>query len=1200
MRFVIVTLDAHCVAAFETARRALARELPDLEISMHLAAEWAGDPAAAERCAADLRAADYAVVTHIFIEEQIAVVAPALAERRADARAVACVMSAAEVMRQTKLGDFTMASAGGAAPSPWSPAAILRRLTGSAKPGQTTGEAQVRQLRRIPQLLRFIPGTAQDVRAYYLILQYWLAGSDENLANLVRFVVDRYGPSRKGGRRLAVAPPVHYPEVGVYHPDLPGRGLAEDAAAVPAEGRAGRVGLLVMRSHLLGGNTAHYDALIRAFESRGLATLPAFAYGLDGRPAVERYFRQPGGGATVDVVVSLTGFSLVGGPAYNDASAARELLESLDVPYLSLQSLEFQSIPEWEDDARGLNPLQATLQVAIPELDGATGPMVFGGRAPDDGAGEAHGHYVPVAERVARVADRVAKLVTLRRRPKRERKVAIVLFNFPPNAGNTGTAAYLSVFPSLHNVLTAMRADGYSVEVPATVDELRERIIAGNSATFGAHANVHARIPTDDHVRREPHLSEIEAQWGPAPGRPQTDGASIFVLGERFGNAMVAVQPSMGYEGDPMRLLFERGFAPTHAFSAFYRWLREDFGADVVLHFGTHGALEFMPGKQVGLTAACWPDRLLGDLPNVYLYASNNPSEGTIAKRRGQATLVSYLTPPIAQAGLYRGLLDLRATVDRYRNLAPDASERERHELAELVQTQAAALDLVSAAPVWNGDGPDQVGRLAGRIVELEETMIPTGMHVVGEAPTDEQRAELLQVLERGWRAASEDGRVDPAELARVDRLLREDHETPGLLRALDGRYVAAAPGADLLRNAAVLPTGRNLYGFDPYRVPSTYAVRDGRRQADRLLARHLATAGSMPETVAMVLWGTDNMKTEGGPIAQALALLGAEPRFDGLGRLAGARLLPLEALGRPRVDVVLTLSGIFRDLLPLQVRLLAEAALLAARADEPVAENFVRKHALATAAALGCDLETAALRVFSNAEGAYGSNVNHLVESGRWQDDGELAETFVRRKSFAYGVGGRSVAARGVMQAALATVELAYQNLDSVELGVTDIDYYYESLGGIAKAAAKIRGGDPAVYVGDQTRGEGTVRTLAEQVALETRTRTLNPKWFEGMLAFGYEGVRQIEAHVANTVGWSATTGAVPEWVYRQVSETFVLDEAMRERLAGLNPHAAAKLSQRLLEANDRGFWRPDAETLDALQRASEELEDRLEGVLV
>lgn len=395
-----------------------------------------------------------------------------------------------------------------------------------------------------------------------------------------------------------------------------------------------------------------------------------------------------------------------------------------------------------------------------------------------------------------------------------------------------------------------------------------------------------------------------------------------------------------------------------------------------------------------------------------------------------------------------------------------------------------------------------------------------------------------------------------------------------------------------------MLPTGRNVHGFDPFRVPSAFAVADGTRQASKLLARHMGEADALPECVALVLWGTDNLKSEGGPIAQALALMGAKPRFDGYGRLVGAELIPLSELCRPRIDVVMTLSGIFRDLLPLQTKLLAEAALLAASADEPTDQNFVRKHALQYQQIHGCDLETAALRVFSNADGAYGSNVNHMIDGGNWGDEDELAETYTRRKCFAYGSAGTPMKQPALLTSMLANVDLAYQNLESVELGVTTVDHYFDNLGGVSRAVRRAKGAAVPVYIGDQTRGDGLVRTLSEQVALETRTRMLNPKWYEGMLQHGYEGVRQIEAHVTNTVGWSATTGQVAPWVYQRLTQTFVLDEAMRKRLADLNPVASAKVANRLLEAHARNYWTPDAATLDALRKAGEELEDRVEGV--
>ncbi|MEL6259090.1 MAG: cobaltochelatase subunit CobN, partial [Pseudomonadota bacterium] len=435
--------------------------------------------------------------------------------------------------------------------------------------------------------------------------------------------------------------------------------------------------------------------------------------------------------------------------------------------------------------------------------------------------------------------------------------------------------------------------------------------------------------------------------------------------------------------------------------------------------------------------------------------------------------------------------------------------------------------------------------------------------------------------------------------LAAIDAQLRANPELDALVHALDGGYVRPVPGGDLVRNPDILPTGRNIHGFDPFRLPSAFAVKDGAAQAERLLARHMETGEPVPETVAMVLWGTDNLKSEGAQLAQAMALMGAKPRFDSYGRLSGADLIPLDELGRGRIDVVATLSGIFRDLLPLQSRMLAEAAFKAASAeDEPLAQNAIRRHALAYQANHGCDLETAALRVFSNAEGAYGANVNQLIDAGCWDEEDELAKTYTNRKCFAYGRNGAPAAQAGLLNSLFKDVDLAYQNLESVELGVTTIDHYFDTLGGVARAVKQAKGRDAPVYIGDQTRGDGAVRTLSEQVALETRTRTLNPKWYEGMLKHGYEGVRQIEAHVTNTMGWSATTGQVEPWVYERIGETFVLDEALRDRLAALNPKSCANLANRLLEASDRNYWRPDAETLEALRRAGEDLEDRVEGI--
>ncbi|MEQ8660269.1 MAG: cobaltochelatase subunit CobN, partial [Gammaproteobacteria bacterium] len=473
------------------------------------------------------------------------------------------------------------------------------------------------------------------------------------------------------------------------------------------------------------------------------------------------------------------------------------------------------------------------------------------------------------------------KLVTLRKTQRAERKVALVIFNFPPHAGNTGTAANLSVFRSIFNTLQAMQAQGYSVDVPADVDALRSAILEGNAQQYGTMTNIQATISADDHVAREPYLEEIEAQWGPAPGKDLTDGRSIFIMGAQFGNVMVGVQPGFGYEGDPMRLLFERGFAPTHAFSAFYRYLRDDFGANSVLHFGTHGALEFMPGKQTGMAGSCWPDRLISDLPNYYLYASNNPSEGLIAKRRSAATLISYMTPPITQSDLYQGMLELKASIDRWRS-EQDRGSVARDDLAALIQLQASALDLCAASPAWTERSGDAIEALRRELLEVEQTLIPHGLHVVGEVPSQSEKSDLLQaiahashgltlneqaceallegapaqdlaaLLDAGDRS-TEEWLAVCQELSRTATLLDNSGELDAILHALDGGFIRPAPGGDLLRTPDVLPTGRNVHGFDPFRLPSAFAMRDARRQTQNLLDRHAGEGNGLPESVALV-----------------------------------------------------------------------------------------------------------------------------------------------------------------------------------------------------------------------------------------------------------------------------------------------------------------------------------------------------------
>ncbi len=1240
-RVTIVTLDNHLVGTLHRAAETLGERGFDLDVRVHVAGDW-GDPAELDRMARDVATSRLVMVGQIFLQEHVDIVKPLL-EDAPDEQMRGVLMSNGELTPFMRLGSFSPGDP--AEQGRFSASRILAKLRGKSSGGRDSAKKQLRSLRRARKLLRFVPGSAQDVRAYLLCLEAWLSGSGSNITEMLGLLAARYLPDAAPDSTKATVPDLEtYPDTGLYHPDLPGYGITEDLHDLPAPKKpVGTVGLIVGRSYVLAGNAAHYDAVIRALEARGLAVRAAFAAGLDAREPIDRWFHAHDGRPEIDYLVSLTGFSLVGGPAWHDGPAAQEVLAELDVPFVVAQPLEFQTLETWKDDPRGLLPLEAALMVAIPELDGATNPIVFGGRAGTASSGTPDA--LPIQERVEHLAERAVRSIRLRRRERAERKVAVVLFNFPPAAGNAGSAAYLDVFASLHRLLVRMADQGYDVEVPESVDALRDHLVGEAARSFGTRARIHTRIPADEHVARERYLEEIEAAWGPAPGRDLSDGRNVLVLGAQFGNVFVGLQPGSGYEGDPMRLLFEQNFAPTHAFSAFYRYIRDDFDADEMVHFGTHGATEFLPGKQVGMGESCWPDRMFGDTPNVYIYAGNNPSEGTLAKRRGGATLVSYMTPSLARAGLYKDLLTLKTELDRWSGLGGDTPDTGSDSLLDAIRERAELLELPTAP---EGATPErEVTFLREKLLELEYSLVPTGLHVLGSVPEVEGRREILRgsaeagfpsadlpPLETfGAEAAVRDALdelfdlvpagatfagtpgaeapmaelgLDSDEVARLfaslddlERRLCVNPELEAVLHALDTGWIAPAPGGDIIRNTEVLPSGRNTYGFDPWTVPSVAAQIEAANQANLLVDRIRDEQGRWPETIALALWGTDNMKREGAPLSQALALMGAEPAFDAYGRLAGARLIPLAELGRPRIDVVITTSGVFRDLLPLQVKLLAEAAWLAASAeDEPLEQNAVRRHALAQAEALGCSLEEAALRVFSNDDGAYGANVNLTVEDGSWGETDELGAVFVRRKGFGYDRKGRPAARHDLLELALGDVDATYQNLDSVELGVSDIDQYVDSLGGVTRAAQRASGRQVSAWIGDETRGSGRVRTLEEQVSLETRTRTLNPKWFEAMLDHGYQGVREIEARVTTTLGWSATADAVQGWVYEGIGETYVLDPEMRRRMAQLNPDAASRMAGRLLEACDRGFWTPDDDTLAALQDAADELEDRLEGV--
>jgi len=579
----------------------------------------------------------------------------------------------------------------------------------------------------LPGFLRMVPaaGKLRDVKNYLFLFCYFLQPTPANIRAMLLFALKQYVPDERL-RKLKVRRPEAMPSVAIYHPDAPklfesfadyekwysqkrkeSKVQSPKSKAVSLDPDS-TVGLLLMRPQVVSKTTKHYDGLIRAIEAEGLSVIPALATLMDNREACQKFFvgkvyakgqgakskgrptdngRRTTDKSRVSQIVSLTGFSFVGGPAMNDSESAARFLQDLNRPYRSAVSLDMQTIESWNQSHTGLNPVQSGMQVAIPEIDGATEPFVYGG-IPAQGF-----EPTPLDHRCRRLARRLKRWNRLRTAPRAELRLALVLFCFPPNKGNIGTAADLDVFPSVWDTLKMLKAEGYVVDVPSSPEALRANLLGGNSERFGSTVNVVHRMHVDEYRRLCPYVSEVESEWGPAPGRVNAFGRELLIQGIILGNVFVGVQPTFGYEGDPMRLMMARSGAPHHGFLGFYTYLEKVFDADAVVHVGTHGALEFMPGKQVGLSDDCWPDRLIGELPNIYLYSVNNPSEGSIAKRRSYGELISYLTPPIENAGLYKELVTLKELIMAYRQTDV---EEERNRLFESIEEYSRRLNLQS------------------------------------------------------------------------------------------------------------------------------------------------------------------------------------------------------------------------------------------------------------------------------------------------------------------------------------------------------------------------------------------------------------------------------------------------------------------------------------------------------------------------
>ena len=1092
---------------------------------------------------------------------------------------------------------------------------------------------------------------------------YVLYGGVENVANMIRYI-----GKEVLGCNFSYESPRERLWQGLYHPDSK---EAFSTVANYLEWRGKRhehcVGILFFRTYWANGDLGVVDSLIRELE-KDVDVLPAFCFGMGDQDrgakssgqVVEEYFQ-----GRVDAIINLQSIFHV-----KSVEQSVQALKRLDRPIFHPLTVYHKSEEEWREDALGLSSSEVGWTVALPEFEGLIEPILAGVSARDEIAGMEYERHQSVIDRIKKVARRVNKWIALKSKPPSERKVAFILHNNPCASAEAtvGSGAHLDTLESVACILKAMKEAGYRIEgAPESGKELIENIMDRKAISEFRWTAVEeiiskggalAMVEKEDYqawfgtLQKDAQKKVCDA-WGQPPGE-EKDGVppsmvfedKMVITGVAYGNAIVCVQPKRGCagarcDGQVCRILHDPQVPPPHQYLATYHWIEESFGADVMIHVGTHGNMEFLPGKSVALSAGCFPDIAVGDVPYLYIYNSDNPPEGAIAKRRSYAVIVDHMQTAMTGSEIYGDLKELEDAIASYNQ--SKASEKGKahaleHVIIDLLEKTNLAGEVGVDALMQSGASFESILEKAhDKISEIYSTQIPDGMHIFGQVPEGDRRIDLIyailrfdsemkkflsglmdrQVTEKEQDALARQfigaflaGETDPSARILGDLLKNQDpaaisilrekvldlrarieasQEMKSLLHGMEGGFIEPGPSGLITRGKPdVLPTGRNFYSLDPATVPSIAAWRVGRKLANLLINKYQEEKGRIPENVAMYWMASDIMWAEGEQLAQMLFLLGVEPVWKG-GRVTGYKVLSTEELGRPRIDITVRASGITRDCFYSCIELLDSAIREVASLDEPDEKNFLRKHS--------SQGSSAAARIFASRPGTYGNGVNLAVYASTWKEEKDLTDVFMQWNSYAYGKDVFGQEAPQALASQLRSVDLTFNKTVTDEYDLLGCCCYFGTYGGLTNAARELSGHEISSYYGDtRDRENADIRTLAEEVRRVVRTRLLNPKWIEGMKRHGYKGAGDISKRVGRIYGWEATTEEIDDWIFDDIARTFILDEENRKFFEENNPWAMEEMSRRLLEASTRGLWKADQEVLDALKSSYLEIEGWME----
>ncbi len=1173
---------------------------------------------------------------------------------------------------------------------------------------------------------------------------YIIYGGQENFGNMLRYLLKEVL-----GSDIEAKSPKKIPWDGLYHPDT--KEIFSDLNGYlnwygPLRNKT--VGLLISRTSWVNNELEIEKALIKELEKLNLSVVPVFAYSLKDEElgsrsmneVIEDYFIE-NGKPVIDCLIKLSPFFIASSKAKErDTSCAAkgiEVLKKLDVPVFQPVISHYMTVEQWQE-SMGLST-EIGWSVALPEFEGGIEPIIIG-------AGKKEGNYMgryPIPDRCSKLASRILKWTELRKKPVSEKKVAFILHNRPCTGveASVGDAANLDSLESVARILNRMQEAGYSINPPQDGKDLIETILRRKAISefrwtpineIVRNGGVLDFVEKDEYEKFFNTLSPKVRQkvingWGNPPGEEVNDIPAamvyenkIVVTGVQYGNAVVCVQPKRGCagarcDGKVCKILHDPEIPPTHQYLATYRYLENTFGADVLVHVGTHGNLEFLPGKGVGLSEDCYPDISIGTIPHLYIYNSDNPPEGTIAKRRSLACLVDHMQTVMTSGGLYENLAELDRLLGEYEQVKHDRGRE--HALKHLILDEIKKSNLDSEIKADHQTPFEEIIRRAHEVLgKIRNSQIHNGMHIFGQIPEGEKKVEFINSILRyddqesvGNKVSirrliaeflgldldelisdqsriSEDGKSNGQKLEEIDSLskdfirtfinnpqkdpaqiikgifeqesfegqnieeeinspekdpaqiikgvfeqesfdeqkirnqsidsaflqnaasvcnrilnlesrINDSLEIEALLHGFEGGYIPAGPSGLIMRGREdVLPTGRNFYSLDPRRIPTKAAWRVGQQLSGVLINKHIKDEGRYPENVAFYWMANDVMWADGEGMAQIMSLLGVEPIWLSNGHLKGFSVIPLEELGRPRIDVTVRISGILRDNFPNCLEVIDEAIQAVASLDEPEEMNFPRKHSLRMIEE-GADSRDATLRIFSSRPGTYSAGVQLAVYASAWKDEKDLADIFLYWNGYAYGKDVKGKEAHNQLASSLKTVDATFNKVVSDEYDLLGCCCYFGVHGGLTAAAKQASGKDVRVYFGDTREPQHVeVRDMADEMRRVVRTRLLNPKWIEGMKQHGYKGAQDISKRVGRVYGWEASTQEVDDWIFDDITKTFVLDEEMRRFFEENNPYALEEMSRRLLEAQSRGLWNPDPELLEELKKSYLEIESWME----